>query len=140
MGNLQEHERVAMAIERASHSETSHETVRGKLTLIHRQVMHSGDLFSELRWCSDYLAAGLLAAGHPLRSTFFREEAEAASTAPAQLGQGWVGRGEGGMEYEGRSGRKEAVEDAKRPWGWDGARGPGRRGMERKARVMPFVC
>ena len=126
-----------MAIERASHSETSHETVRGKLTLTHRQVLHSGDLFSELRWCSDYLAAGLMAAGHPLRSTFFREEAEAASTAQARLGQGGGVGGEGGMEYEGRSGRKEAVEVT---GGWDGARGPGRRrrGMERKARVMPL--
>ena len=96
-----------MAIERASHSETSHETVRGKLTLTHRQVLHSGDLFSELRWCSDYLAAGLMAAGHPLRSTFFREEAEAASTAQARLGQGWGAKEEWNTRGE---------VDAKRPW------------------------
>mmetsp|Transcript_42427 Transcript_42427/g.133643 ORF Transcript_42427/g.133643 Transcript_42427/m.133643 type:complete len:847 (-) Transcript_42427:38-2578(-) len=77
--NLQEHERVAIAVEKATRTDTSHSHVNKKLVSNYKHYLDSKTLFLELERSGDYLTAGLLDAGHPLRHKFFEgkeEEAE----------------------------------------------------------------
>lgn len=71
--NLQEHERVAIAVARASRADTSHTHREGRVQSSYSHYIDSKVLLSELAACSDYLAAGLMA-GHPERHNFFPED------------------------------------------------------------------
>lgn len=95
--NLQEHERVAIAVERASRTDTLHEPVNGKLVPSFKNVLDSKALFHELKVCSDYLASGLMESGHPLQHKFFLQNAESRN-------EGVEARG-----YDGRPGNKDGI-------------------------------
>ena len=56
----QEHERIAIAVERAHKSDTRHESIDGKYQTVYKHYIDSRTLFEELRVASDYLAAGLM--------------------------------------------------------------------------------
>ncbi len=96
--NLQEHERVAIAVERASRTDTLHEPVNGKLVPSYKNVLDSKALFHELKVCSDYLASGLMEAGHPLQHKFFLDDAEREAENE-------------GLPYDPRAGDKQAAPD-----------------------------
>jgi hypothetical protein len=104
--NLHEHERVAIAVERSSRTDTMHEPVNGKLVPTYKNVLDSKALFHELRVCSDYLASGLMEAGHPLQHKFFLEAAESEDAGDA-------------ISYDPRAGNKQE------PTGTGGVRGSG---------------
>jgi len=138
--NLQEHERVAIAVERASRTDTLHEPVNGKLVPSYKNVLDSKALFHELKVCSDYLASGLMDAGHPLQHKFFLADAEREA------------EGEG-MPYDPRAGNKQAPPDsdssgvrgagggqgggAGRGMGKGRSRRKGRGMQEGKTRILP---
>ncbi len=56
----QEHERIAIAVERAHKTDTKHGTEGGTDQTVYSHYIDSITLFEELRVASDYLAAGLM--------------------------------------------------------------------------------
>lgn len=65
--NLQEHERVAIAVEKSSRTDSTHRHKKGKVVSTYKHYLDSAVFFDEMAKCADYLASGLIDAGHPLR-------------------------------------------------------------------------
>jgi hypothetical protein len=71
--NLQEHERIAIAVERSVRSSTVHESRGGRYQTVQRQYYDGAALFNELGQTGDYLASGLLDASDTVHAKFFGE-------------------------------------------------------------------
>jgi len=69
--SLDEHERVAIAFNKACRSDTVHESQRGRFVVKPRQYIDSKMLLALLAQTSDYLASGLIAASPVLSQAYF---------------------------------------------------------------------